>query len=477
MEVNIPCSTILSQKQIEQVHETSIKILSEIGVSTDSEKIISLFENAGAHINVDEKRIKISEDLITNAIKTCPKEIKLCGRDPKNDILVKEGDVFFGLGGTGVPYIRDVQTGKIRTPVKKDVENSAILGDALSNISIVMTLASANDCPGKVQYLHELEAKYNNTMKPVLHPSPGAWFSKKLLAMAEVVAGGTEEFKKRPNIGVISQNLSPLYFSKETENIIEFSKKKAPVILLPAPTFASTAPGTMIGTFSLANAEALFGVVLSQLTNPGAPVVMGPATGIMDMRTTIYCYTDIGTCMGKILTAQMARYYGLPSFCAATGASDAKIPDAQAGSEAAFSALTGAQSGVSILYNVGTMAGGNLGCFEMALVGNEILGMIQHMLKGVKVNTETLAFDVIQEIGPQGNFLSHNHTLSSFRKELYFYQLFDRESVQAWMKKGEKDILHKANERVKDIIKNHKVPELPGDKKEDLSKIIEAALK
>jgi trimethylamine--corrinoid protein Co-methyltransferase len=331
------------------VHGTSIQILKESGMSTDSKNIMKLFKDADAQIDSNSGLIRINEELIENCLKKCPREIRLCGRDPQNDIVVKEDNVFFGLGGTGVPYIRDFETGRIRTPTKEDVENSARLGDFLSNISIVMSLASANDYPGKVQYLHELEAKYNNTLKPILHPSPGAWFSRKLLEMAEVVAGGQDAFKRRPNIGVISQNLSPLYFSNETENIIEFARKKAPIILLPAPTLASTAPGTMIGTFALSNAEALFGMVLSQLANPGAPVVMGPATGIMDMRTTIYCYTDIGTSMGKSLTAQMARFYGLPSFCAATGSSDAKIPDAQAGGEAVFSALIGAQSGVNIL--------------------------------------------------------------------------------------------------------------------------------
>ncbi|MGD2271925.1 MAG: trimethylamine methyltransferase family protein [Desulfobacterales bacterium] len=475
MEVRIPYSTMLSQPQVEEVHETSLKILQEIGVSTDSRTILKLCEDAGAQVDVKSGRIRISKEMVENSFKTIPRNIKLYGRDPQNDIVLKNGSVYFGLGGTGVPYIRDLDTEAIRTTTKKDVENSTRLGDALSGISFVMTLASASDCPGEVQYLHELEVKFNNTMKPILHPVPGTWFARKVLEMAETVAGGTEEFQKRPNIGVISENLSPLYYSRETENIIEFAKKKAPVVLLPAPTLASTGPGTMIGTFCLANAESLFGIVLSQLTEPGAPVVMGPAIGIMDMRTTKYCYTDIGTCMGKIMTAQMARFYGLPSFCAGTGASDAKIPDAQAGAEAALSALIGAQSGVNIVYNVGTMAGGTLGSFELAVIGDEVIGMIQHLAKGVTVNSETLAFDVLKEIGPEGNFLSHNHTLSLFRKELYFPKLFNRESVQTWLKKGERNIFDEAKERAKEIIRNHKVPALSEAQQADLSKIIKEA--
>lgn len=474
MEVRIPYSTLLTQAQVEEVHGTSIRILEEIGVSTDSQAILKICEEAGARVDDKSRRIRISREMVENALKMAPRKVTLYGRDPRNDMVLEEGKVCFGFGGTGVPYIRDLETETIRTPTKKDVEDGSRLGDALPGISFILVLSSASDCPGEVQYLHELEAKYNNTMKPILHPAPGARFARRLLEMAETVAGGTEEFKKRPMIAVFSENVSPLFYSSDTENIIEFAKLKAPIVLLPAPSLGSTGPGTMIGTFCLANAESLFGVVLSQLANPGAPVVIGPALGIMDMRTTRACYADIGNDMGRIMTAQMARFYGLPSH-GQGGCSDAKTPDAQAGAEAMLTALTSAQSGVNMIQNIGTMGGGNLGSFELAVISDEIIGIIERLLKGVNVTRETLAFDVLKEIGPEGEFLSHDHTLAFFRKELYFPKLFNRESVQAWLKQGGRNIFDEAKEKAKEILRHHKVPALSVTQQVALSNIIKEA--
>jgi len=180
--------------------------------------------------------------------------------------------------------------------------------------------------------------------------------------------------------------------------------------------------------------------------------------------------------MGRIMTAQMARFYGIPS-SGLGGSSDAKTPDAQAGAEAALTMLIDAQSGLNMAQCVGTMAGGSLGCFELAVINDEIIGMIERLLKGVNVNRETLAFDVVREIGPEGQFLSHDHTLAFFKEELHFPELFDRQSEQAWLKQGGRTIFEKARERAKEILGHHQVPPLSVAQQTALSNIVKEAEK
>jgi trimethylamine--corrinoid protein Co-methyltransferase len=471
MELKIPYSTILSQTEMEEVHENSLKILENVGVSTDSDAIINLCEDGGARIDHKSRRIRISREMVENALNTTPPRVTIYGRDPSNDMTLEDGKVYFGFGGTGVSYIRDLETGKIVVPKKKDVEDGTRLGDALPGISYMMVLASACDCNPDVQFLHELDAKFNNTTKPIVHPAPGAFNARKVLEIAEVVSGGTDELKDKPLVTLHCNTPSPLFYSKDNENIIEFARVKAPLILIPSPILAATGPGTMIGSFSSAIAESLFGIVLSQLVCPGAPIILGTNIVIMDMRTTRACYGAIEWAMGRIMTAQMARFYGIPSH-GQGGCCDAKVPDAQAGAESFLTALTSAQSGNNMIQNVGTMAGGSLGSFELAVINDEIIGMIEYFLKGVDVSPEKLAYDVVNEIGPEGQFLSHDHTLAFFKKELFFPNLFDRHSEREWLEQGERSVLEKANERAKEIIYQHKVTPLSGSQQSAIKTVI-----
>jgi trimethylamine--corrinoid protein Co-methyltransferase len=474
MDINIPFSQVLTEGQIQQVHETSLRILEEVEVSTDSEAILKACERAGARVDRPARNIKINRDMLEHALKTAPTSVTICGRDPDKDMLLQEGKIHFGFGGTGVNYIRDLESGGIRVPTKEDVVEGSRLADALDHFSFVMVLASALDCPPAVQYLHELEAKYNNTTKPIMHPLPGAAYARWSLEMAEAVAGGSEALKKRPMIAIYSEPVAPLFYSTDNEDIFEFARIKAPIIIGPGPILGATGPGTVMGTFAQGIAESLFGVVLAQLANPGTPVVIGNHIAIMDMRTTRTCYAAIEWAMGRAMLAQMARFYGIP--CSGQGGcSDAKTTDAQAGAEAALTALISAQSGTNMMHNGATMAGGTLGSFELAVVDNEIYGMLERFLRGPDVNKDTLAFDVIKEVGPEGQFLSHDHTLAFFRKEMYFPRLFDRQSEDAWLSDGGINIFDKAREKAKEIIRTHKVEPLSAGQQASLSSIINEA--
>ena len=176
------------------------------------------------------------------------------------------------------------------------------------------------------------------------------------------------------------------------------------------------------------------------------------------------------------MNVQLAELYDLPTFGYA-GCSDAKIPDAQAGAEVMMLSLMSALSGVNLIHDCGYLASGSVGSMEMAVICDEIINVVQRIIKGFEVNDETLALDVIKEVGPRGSFLTHKHTLKFVRDEIYRPKLFDRTFERAWIKAGKKDILKVANTRVKEILAEHQPEPLTKDVQQMLRDIVSKAEK
>lgn len=189
---------ILTKDQARKIHLSSLEVLESVGMSSQSNRIMEIFDKAGADVDFDSKRIKIPQYLVEESLKKAPRQVVFCGRNPKHDILLEGTRIYFGMGGTPVPFIRDVNTGELRRPTKKDVDEATRVGDALPNMKFIMTIAGAFDVPPEVEYLHEFESLFNNTAKPILYSCPGAFAAKKVLEMAAAIVGGADELEKRP---------------------------------------------------------------------------------------------------------------------------------------------------------------------------------------------------------------------------------------------------------------------------------------
>ena len=234
----------------------------------------------------------------------------------------------------------------------------------------------------------------------------------------------------------------------------------------------ATGPCTLIGSFILANAEALAGVALCQMINPGTPIVYGADAYVMDMRNARCAYSTPERAIGHVMTSQMAQFYNMPSFVMQGAATDSKICDAQAGAETMMLSLMCALSGANLIQNVGRMAGGEYGTMEMAVICNEVIGMIQRIMEGPKINDETIAFDVINEVGPGKDFLSHPHTLKWFKKELYQPLLFNRLTPDEWIKSGRKSTEDIAKEKVSNLLETHFIEPLSKSIQKDIDAIL-----
>lgn len=461
----------LKNKQIRQIHQGSLEVLERTGMKSVSHEILEVFSKAGAEVDPKMKNVKIPANLVEDALRRAPNKFKIYGRHAERAILLEDGRVHFGFGGTPTPYILDVETGEWRKPRKTDVAEATRLGDAIPNMDFIMTIAGAYDVPHEVEYLHEWDALLNNTAKPIVFAAPGAFIMRKVLEMGAAISGGEEEVRRKPPFGLYAEMPSPLVFDVSSENIIEAAQNEVPIVMGQMPMLGATAPVTLAGAAVLSNAENLAALTLTQLVNPSSPFVLCAYVTLMDPRTGRCAYGSPEFALGNVVNAELASYYDLPSF-GWGGCSDSKIPDAQAGAEVMMNALVAALSGTNLIHDCGYLAGGSIGSLEMAVICDEVVGMVKRIVRGFEVNRETLAIDVIESVGPGNHFLSHPHTLKHVEKEVYMSRLFDRSSEVRWTKTGRKDIRVVAKERVKKILREHQPPPLTLETQKKMRRII-----
>jgi len=235
-----------------------------------------------------------------------------------------------------------------------------------------------------------------------------------------------------------------------------------------------TGPATLSGTYTLGNAETLAALTICQLINAGTPFIYGPGMGVSDLRTLRFSFAAPEWAMGHIIQSQLAGLYQLPTF-GWGGSSDSKVADSQAGAEAALMALMSALSGINMIHCSGYLAGSDYGSMEMAVVCDEIIGWIFRVLDGTRVDQESLAVNVIQDVGSTGSYLKHKHTFAHLKKEIFVPKLFDRYNESIWAQKGRKDIQKVAKETVKRILNEHRPEPLPDGAKATLRQIVQSA--
>lgn len=463
----------LTNSEVKSIHTASLEVLEQVGLQVQSQRILDVFKAGGAEVDTAKSRVTIPEHIVKDSLKKAPSKIVLGGRTHENDLLVGDNRVFFGLGGTPNPYTLDAESGEFRVSTSEDVIRNTIVGDALPNMSFIMSLAAASDFPPQIAWLHEASIMLKNTVKPIIYSASGAEGAKCLLSMAAAVVGGYENLARRPLITLFSESITPLVMPAINEGVIEFAKAKVPVAYVPGPMPGASAPITLAGEHVVCNAESLAGMVLTQLTNPGAPFLYGFNTSVIDMRTGTVCYGAPEWGLGWAMTAQLADHYGLPTF-GSGGGTDAKSPDAQAGAEAFMNAYYNAVGGVSLVHNCGTIAHGSAGSLEMAVICDEIINYIQRLLTKVEINDETMAVDLIRKVGPGGSYLAEKHTRAHIN-EILHPKLFNRQAIPTWKTRGKLTARDEARERMRTILREHKVPPLAKEVSEQIDNILKNA--
>ncbi len=468
---------LLSSDEVQTIHATSIKVLERIGVEIENENALKILAEAGANVDFKKKRVFISEDLIREALGKVPPEVKLYGFDGKHELVFAGKNVYFNPGSTAL-YVLDRETMNMRHPTSKDFADFVRLTDYLEHIHAQSTAMTVSDVPETVVDRFRFYLILKNSLKPIIAGAFTIEGLHEMKQMLEIVVGGEEDLRKRPCLLVDVCPSPPLKWSRMTsQNLIDSAEFHMPIEIIPAPQLGSTAPATLAGLLVQHNAEFLSGLVMSQLVNAGLPVVYSGSPSLMDMRYGTGCVGNIEVAMLSTAYSQIAKFYDIPSG-AYLGMSESKVIDAQTALESGIGTVIGTLAGINCITGPGMLGFENCQSFEKLVIDNEICGMALRLVRNISIDEETLAFELIEKVGPGGHFLSQKHTLNWFQIEEHMPSIvIDKLSKAQWERAGAKNTLRRAKERVDKILEEHHPKPLQSDIERELDSFMTEIIK
>ncbi len=464
---------VLSEDQIKKILEASMEILESTGVVYHDEEALEIMENAGCF--VEDNRVKIPARLVDQAISSAPSKVTLSNSRTRERVMELTGNnAYFGTG-SDTPKFIDPYSGDRITASKETVSMATKTIDSLENLDFVMSLGIVQDVPQPVYDRHQFQAMVLNTSKPIVITANDVEGYADIIEMCEVVVGGEDELKNNPFMTLYAEPISPLQHAEDAaQKLVLAGKKSLPVVYTPCIMAGGTVPATLAGAMATGLAESLSGLVLNQQTNAGNPFIMGGVFTIMDMNTTIFSYGAPEFHLMQAGLADVSNYLDIPMF-GTCGCSDSKVVDEQAAIEDALSIVMTAQSGANLNHDVGYIEHGNAASLENLVISDELIGFARRIVRGIEVNDDTLATDIIDKVGPGGHFLGEEHTMKYFKEETWYPELFQRVFYDNWEMEGEKTLFERANEKVKDILENYEPEPLPDDVVKKLDDIVKKA--
>lgn len=449
---------VLNDDQIWEIKRAAFEVLEKVGCQVYHRGAREYLKKAGAMVQGD--RVKVPQDLVEECLRTAPKRMTIYNRLGRPALEVEGRKSYYGTS-TASPYTRDVYTGQVRETTVADIARGALVADALPNLDWIMPMGSAQDVPATAADVYEFEAAVSHTTKPIVFIGYSPRGAELVYEMAAEVAGGLDNLRARPFLLLYPEPISPLVFPEDVVGrMFVAADLGMPQIPGPVSQPGATSPVTLAGVLAQVIAEGLMSLTLVQLRRPGAPCFLGANIGVFDMATTRLCMAAPETSLGLAGQAEVARSFGLPTWGLA-GATDSKCLDAQAGIESAFHILAQGLAGLNLIHDVGYMDMGMVCSQEMLVMGNEIIGMAKRFMRGLEVTAETLAREVIEQVGPAGHYLQEDHTFDHFRQHLWRPGLLDRQSRDEWELAGAKDMAQRVNEATIRIIENYQPEPLP----------------
>jgi len=482
----VPRIELLDSEAKERIHQASLSILNETGILIDSEWIADLLKEKGVRCQASGKiggrtlwRVWFAGDLVTRALETAPTRFTLCGRDPRFDLALdgegSAGSVFFGSLGSA-PVVHDLKTGQRRLGTLKDLTEFARLTQQLDNLDFFHVSVMPSDVPKSVVELYRWKATFENTAK---HSITAAVYDSRnlpfLLEMAALVQGGEEELRRRPLFTATECPIAPLFFAERSaENIVDLARAGLPVIIYSEPFAGASSPVTLAGTLAVTNAEALAGITLTQLANPGAPVIYGSVATTMDLYSGNVSFGSPETGLLSTATTEMARFYRIPNQTCG-GRTDAKQSDCQAGFEKQGNLLFSALAGANLNNFGGELESNYAVSLSQLVIDDEIIKRVRRSLEGISLEAETLAQELVDSIGPRGQYLGQKHTLDHMRREISVFELSSKSTYEGWLKEGGLSITERAKEKAEKLLQPGQTVPLEKGLVEEMAGIIERA--
>src|SRR5512143_127720 len=457
----------LSDDKLEKIHAASLEILERTGVRLYESRALDLLKRKVATVE-DGNRVRIPRALVEWALATAPKQTTLYNRHGDAAMVLEGYNMYYGTG-SDCPNVIDLRSGERRPGTLQDIVEATTICDALPNIDFLMSFCIANDLDPQTYDRHQMRAMLMHSIKPILFVTLDFAGCVDAVHMAEAVVGGPEALQRKPLCACYINVSNALRHNQEAlQKLLYLAEKGLPTTYTPVVLRGATGPVTAAGAIALANAGELAGLVIAQIVQEGAPVILtGGVNDMLEMRTAIDCYSDP---TNRVMLVEMAHRYDLPIF-GLTGCSDSKLPDQQAAAEAALSLLLESLAGAQMAHDVGYLDSGMTNSIEQVVICDEIIAYTRHFVQDLEVNDETLALDLIDKIGPDGDFMSNKHTKKHFREDWY-PQLFERRNYDGWMKAGGKSLRERAQEKALDILEHHQPEPLPASIQQELDTIV-----
>jgi trimethylamine--corrinoid protein Co-methyltransferase len=466
--------TVLAQHEFESIHQASLAILRDVGVHVPNLEVLNALIEADAAVDFDAQVACVPEGLVEKAIKQAGKQYALYGRDPDKTARFGYGD-FVLVSSPGQFAWVDEDGDQRREPTREEASAGIRVGDALEHIDIVGAIGMALDIPAEYRDVWMAAELVKDTTKPTHIWVANGKTLEYILRIYEAVRGGREAHREHPMIAAFIEPISPLRFPETgLEILVTCARYGLPIVSAPMVQAGATGPATLAGTLALENAEILAGIVIAQTLGPGVSVCYGGIPHIMDMRSSQISFGAPEQGLMAVAMTQMARHYGFPVYVNA-GLSDSKRVDAQSGLERGMTLLMGALAGADTFGHMGILGADQAGSLDQLIVDNEIAAYVKRVLRGFSVDAETLAVDVIRDVGIGGNFLGDKHTYKHFLQELWFPRAFDRRRWDDWWGDGAPSMVDWAHERKSQILSEHHPPAPEPGLVRELDEIVAAA--
>ena len=452
----------LTRDDLDNIHHGACHILKHTGVLVEMEEAAERFHSAGALVDRKGKYwlVRIPEWMVTESLSSAPKSITYYARDPEKNFYLEDNRVGFSTFGEQVNII-DPVTREYRNSTKQDCCNVYRLIDALDGLAFCQRTLCPGDQMPVVQAVHNFHALITHNSKHITIGMVDKASVEAIVKMAAAAAGGMDKLRERPICTCSCCPTSPLALTVQfCETLITAVEAGINVDIMAMALSGGTGPVTLAGTIVQTVAEHLSGLVLAQITRKGTTVTFGSCSTIMDLKTGVGVVGIPEWALIGSAIAQMGHYYQIPCRIG-SGVSDSKLPDAQAAYQFTMNALTLSLAGANMLFGAGGIESGITFDYAKLIMDHECILNIRRILEGVKVDNESMALDLIDEIGPGGTFLTHRHTFDRVRTQSQAF-LFDRRSREAWMDATDgKDLTERAYEKSVEILANHQPKALP----------------
>jgi trimethylamine--corrinoid protein Co-methyltransferase len=469
----LPPVQMLDEAQIARLHEASMRILVEIGIRFMEAEALELWASAGATVDRSTQIVRMDRELVMALVKRAPSQFTLRARDPNKSLPVGGNFTIFATT-SGVPFVSDLERGR-RAGSVEALHELVKLAHMCPPIHVVESqVTEPQDVPVWQRYLERGWAIFTLSDKPVAQAAHGRSVATDCLNMAAIVFGGHDEIKKQPvMVSVVNANSPLTYDTNMVEGIITYARGGQPIVMTPFILAGAMSPITMAAAVAQQNAEALAGIALTQIVNPGVPVIYGGFTTNTDMATGSPAFGTPEGAWAFFAGAQLARHYGLP-YRGSGGLNTSKVVDAQAAMETQMSLWPVILSHTNyVMHAAGWLEGGLVCSYEKLVLDVEGLAMMQKLFEPVEISEATLALDMIREVGPGGHHFGTPHTLERFQTEFYRSTLMDRQNIGVWEEQGRQDAAQRALRVWKELLANYEKPPIDPAVEEALRDYIE----